>query len=336
LTLRLFINIIIIGKKIYLLNGRLFPKNFCREEYILHKTRVAIVGFGNVGREAVPSLKESPDMEIAGVVLRNPAKVSAAKKEVGDLPVVTDVKELGKLDVALLAISSRAVPQVAPKYLEMGINTVDSFDIHGDSIVSLRRNLDCIAKANGSVAIISSGWDPGTDSIIRTLLEVITPRGLTFTNFGPGMSMGHTVVVKDIEGVEDALSLTIPKGTGIHRRMVYVKIKQGYDFQKIADAVKKDPYFVDDETHVVCVDDVKSLIDVGHGVHMLRKGVSGRTHNQRIEYIMSIANPSATAQIMVSAARASLKQKPGCYTLPEIPPIDFIYGDRESLIKRLI
>lgn len=302
----------------------------------MQKTRVAIVGFGNVGREAVPALKESPDMEMAGVVLRNPAKISAAKKEVGDLPVVTDVKELGKVDVALLAIASRAVPVVAPEYLQMGINTVDSFDIHGDSIIALRKNLDSVAKAHGSVAIISSGWDPGTDSIVRTLLEVITPRGLTYTNFGPGMSMGHTVVVKGIDGVEDALSLTIPQGTGIHRRMVYVKIKPGYDFEKIADTVKKDPYFVNDETHVICVDDVKSLIDVGHGVHMLRKGVSGRTHNQRIEYIMSIANPSATAQIMVSAVRASLRQEPGCYTLPEIPPIDFIYGEREALIKRLI
>lgn len=300
------------------------------------KSRIAIIGFGNVGREVLPALKESPDMEVAGVVLRDPKKIDSTKRMVGNVPVVTDVKGLGKVDVAILSIPSRSVPQVAPEYLKMGINTVDSFDIHGDSIMDLRKNLDLIGKAHNTVAVISSGWDPGSDSIIRALLEVVTPKGLTYTNFGPGMSLGHTVAVKAIEGVEDALSMTIPEGTGLHRRLVYVKIKEGYDFENISQAVKNDPYFIHDETHVYKVDDVKSLIDKGHGVHMERKGVSGTTHNQRIEFIMSICNPAAAGQVMVAAARAGLRQKPGCYSTLEIPLIDFLYGERERLLHRLI
>jgi diaminopimelate dehydrogenase len=302
----------------------------------LPKSRVAVVGFGNVGREVLPALKESPDMEVAGIVLRDSKKIDSTKRMVGNVPVVTDVKELGKVDVAILSIPSRSVPQVAPEYLKMGINTVDSFDIHGDSIMDLRKNLDLIGKAHNTVAVISSGWDPGSDSIIRALLEVVTPKGLTYTNFGPGMSLGHTVAVKAIEGVEDALSMTIPEGTGLHRRLVYVKIKEGYDFENISQAVKNDPYFIHDETHVYKVDDVKSLIDKGHGVHMERKGVSGTTHNQRIEFIMSICNPAAAGQVMVAAARAGLRQKPGCYSTLEIPLIDFLYGERERLLHRLI
>ena len=300
------------------------------------KSRVAVVGFGNVGREVLPALKESPDMEVAGIVLRDSKKIDSTKRMVGNVPVVTDVKELGKVDVAILSIPSRSVPQVAPEYLKMGINTVDSFDIHGDSIMDLRKNLDLIGKAHNSVAVISSGWDPGSDSVVRALLEVVTPKGLTYTNFGPGMSLGHTVAVKAIEGVEDALSMTIPEGTGLHKRLVYVKIKEGYDFEKISQAVKNDPYFIHDETHVYKVDDVKSLIDKGHGVHMERKGVSGTTHNQRIEFIMSICNPAAAGQVMVAAARAGLRQKPGCYSTLEIPLIDFLYGERERLLHRLI
>lgn len=76
--------------------------------------------------------------------------------------------------------------------------------------------------------------------------------------------------------------MTILEGTGLHKRLVYVKIKDGYDFEKVEEAIKQDPYFVHDETHVYCVEDVESLIDVGHGVHMERKGVSGITHSQRI------------------------------------------------------
>ncbi|NLU09661.1 MAG: diaminopimelate dehydrogenase [Tepidanaerobacter acetatoxydans] len=302
----------------------------------MSKSRIAVVGFGNVGREVVPAVKESPDMEVAGIVLRDPKKIDSAKKAVGDIPVVTNVKELGKIDVAILSIPSRSVPEVAPQYLKMGINTVDSFDIHGDSIMSLRKNLDQIAKANDVVSVISSGWDPGSDSIVRGLLEVVAPKGLTYTNFGPGMSLGHTVAVKAIEGVEDALSMTIPEGTGLHRRLVYVKIKEGYDFEKISETVKNDPYFIHDETHVYKVDDVKNLIDKGHGVHMERKGVSGTTHNQRMEFIMSICNPAAAGQVMAAAARASLRQKPGCYTTLEIPIIDFLCGEKEQLLHRLI
>lgn len=302
----------------------------------MEKWRIAVVGYGNVGREVVPAVLESPDMEMAGIILKDSDKVKEAKKQLVDIPIVTDVRELGRVDGVILSIPSRSVPQVAPQYLEMGINTVDSFDIHGDSIISLRKDLDKLAKAHNAVSVISAGWDPGSDSIVRTLLEIITPRGITYTNFGPGMSLGHTVAVKSIEGVEDALSMTIPEGTGLHKRLVYVQVKDGYDFEKIAQLVKADPYFVEDETHVYKVDNVKSLIDKGHGVHIERKGVSGRTHNQRTEFIMSISNPAAAGQIMVSAARAGFKQKPGCYSTLEIPIIDFLYGDKEQLLHRLI
>lgn len=302
----------------------------------MQKSRIAIVGFGNVGSEVLPALKESPDMEVAGIILRDLKKIGPTKKRVGDIPVVIDVNELGNVDVAILSIPSRSVPEVAPQYLKKGINTVDSFDIHGDSIVNLRKDLDRIGKAHNTVAVTSAGWDPGSDSIVRALLEVVTSKGLTYTNFGPGMSLGHTVAVKAIEGVEDALSMTIPEGTGLHKRLVYVKIKDGYDFEKISETVKKDPYFIHDETHVYKVDDVRNLIDKGHGVHMERKGVSGITHNQRIEFIMSICNPAAAGQVMVAAARACLRQQPGCYTTLEIPLIDFLYGEREQLLHRLI
>ncbi|MEG0457132.1 MAG: diaminopimelate dehydrogenase, partial [Oscillospiraceae bacterium] len=85
-------------------------------------------------------------------------------------------------------------------------------------IYDLKISLDKICKENNTVSIVSAGWDPGSDSIVRTLLEACAPKGITYTNFGPGMSMGHTVAVKALEGVKKALSMTIPLGTSIHRR----------------------------------------------------------------------------------------------------------------------
>jgi diaminopimelate dehydrogenase len=150
------------------------------------------------------------------------------------------------------------------------------------------------------------------------------------------MSMGHTVAVKAIDGVQAALSMTIPTGTGIHRRMVYIEVKEGYEFEKVAAAIKADAYFVNDETHVIQVPCVNELLDMGHGVNLTRKGVSGTTQNQLFEFNMRINNPALTGQVLVCAARATMKQQPGCYTMIEIPVIDLLYGDREELIAHLV
>ena len=297
------------------------------------KIRVALVGYGNIGRYALQALQVASDMEIAGVVRRNGDENKPA--ELADYAVVKDIKELGKVDVAILATPTRSVEKFALEMLAQGINTVDSFDIH-TKIVDLRRSLDAAAKKNGAVSIIAAGWDPGSDSVVRTLMESLAPRGISYTNFGPGRSMGHSVAVRAIAGVRDALSVTIPLGTGIHRRMVYVELEEGADFKTVEKAIKADPYFVNDETHVSQVPCVADINDVGHGVNLVRKGVSGQTHNQLFEFNMKINNPALTAQVLVNVARATMKQQPGAYTMIEIPVIDYLPGDREEIIRHLV
>ncbi|MBR5072046.1 MAG: diaminopimelate dehydrogenase [Bacteroidales bacterium] len=299
----------------------------------MEKIKVAVVGYGNIGRYSLEAVEAAPDMECVGVVRRNGS--AAGFPELAGYKVVSDIRELGHVDVAILATPSRKVKENAEKYLAMGINTVDSFDIHTD-ICALRATLGPLAEANGAVSVISAGWDPGSDSIVRALLQGLAPKGVTYTNFGPGRSMGHSVAVRAIDGVKDALSVTIPIGTGLHRRMVYVELEDGADFAKVEASIKSDPYFVHDETHVqqvACVDD---LNDVGHGVNLVRKGVSGQTHNQHFEFDMSINNPALTGQVLVMAARAALRQRPGCYTMIEIPVIDYLAGDRETLVRQLV
>lgn len=298
----------------------------------MNKIRAAIVGYGNIGHFVLEALQCAPDFEIAGVVRRN---VADKPLELTPYKVVTDIKELGKVDVAILCTPTREVEKYAEIYLAEGINTVDSYDIH-TSIADLRRKLNGVAKEHGSVAIISAGWDPGSDSVVRALMQAAAPKGITYTNFGPGMSMGHTVCVKSKAGVKNALSMTIPLGTGIHRRMVYVELEPDANLDEVTRAIKEDPYFASDETHVVQVASVDEVKDMGHGVNMVRKGVSGRTQNQRFEFNMSINNPALTAQILVGVARASMLQKPGAYTMIEIPVIDLLPGDREENIRHLV
>ena len=237
--------------------------------------------------------------------------------------------------MAILSTPTREVEKHAAVLLAKGINTVDSFDIH-TKIPELRKNLDAIAKAHGTKAVIAAGWDPGSDSVVRTLMQAAAPKGVTYTNFGPGMSMGHSVAVRSKAGVKDALSMTIPLGTGIHRRMVYVELEEGANLADVTAAIKADPYFANDETHVMQVNSVDEVRDMGHGVHMVRKGVSGTTQNQRFEFTMSINNPALTAQILVGVARATTRVAPGAYTMIEIPVVDLLPGDRDEWIHQLV
>ena len=289
----------------------------------MEKIKAAVIGYGNIGRYVVEALQVAPDFEIVGIVRRNAAEVP---EELHNYKVVSRLQDLEGVQVAILCTPTRSVEHYATEALRLGINTVDSFDIHTQT-VDLHRTLGEVARKHQAVSIMSAGWDPGTDSVIRALLEACAPKGLTYTNFGPGMSMGHTVAVKAIEGVKAALSMTIPTGTGIHRRMVYIELQEGYLFGEVAQQIKNDPYFINDETHVLQVEKVDDFT---------RKGVSGKTQNQWFEFNMRINNPALTAQIMVSSARASMRQQPGCYTLIEIPMADLLYGEREELIGHLV
>ena len=283
--------------------------------------KVAILGYGNIGRAAEQAILAAPDMELAGIYHHN------------------DNLDNIQADVVLLCTPTREVEGFAQKLLQQGICTVDSFDIH-TQIYPLRQSLMSVAQSHKAVSVISAGWDPGSDSVVRALLLALAPQGITYTNFGPGRSMGHTVAAKAIPGIKDALSMTIPLGTGVHRRMVYVELEEGADQVAVEALLKADDYFAHDETHMVVEDSVAALNNVAHGVNLQRHGVSGETHNQRFEFNMQINNPALTAQVMVSCARAAvrLQQKGqyGAYTMIELPPIALLPGDEEQLIRQLV
>ena len=285
--------------------------------------KVAILGYGNIGRAAEEAVKAAPDMELAGIYHHDDCLSCIA----------------GNIDVMLVCTPTREVQKFATVLAARGICTVDSFDIHGQ-IWSLREAMDAVCTANKTVSILSAGWDPGTDSMVRALLMAMAPKGITYTNFGPGRSMGHTVAAKAIAGVKNALSMTIPLGTGIHRRMVYVELEEGADFKTVEANLLKDDYFAHDETHVIPVESVDALNNVAHGVNLVRSGVSGATHNQRFEFNMEINNPALTGQVMVSCARAAFRMKErgeyGAKTMIELRPIDLLPGSTEQNIKALV
>ena len=283
--------------------------------------KVAILGYGNIGKAAEKAVLAAPDMELTGIYHHNDPIESIAA------------------DVVLISTPTREVQHFAKQLLQRGISTVDSFDIHSE-IYAHMQVLKPIAMQHQAVSIVSAGWDPGTDSIIRTIMLAMTPEGQTYTNFGPGRSMGHTVAAKAIQGVKDAISITVPIGKGKHRRDVYVQLEDGEDLQIVKQRIVSDDYFAHDPINVIQVESTQEFDTHNHGVLIEREGAASCISDQKLSFEMRINNPALTAQIMVSCARATIGLKGmkqyGAFTTIHIPPILFLPLSEEQAIKTLV
>ena len=295
--------------------------------------KAAILGLGNIGRSVIRALETVPDAECIGVV-RRPTSVGTTPYDLRGVPDFPSFDELlehgGNPDVVILGLPSRLSPAAAKELLSRGFCTVDSFDIHA-RIVEVVGSLEEEAHKGRAVAVQ------------RALFEAMVPRGTTFTNFGRGRSMGHSVAARAIEGVADATAITIPLGGGRHARQVYVVLKDGYTVEQVTSSMKADPYFASDPLTVTAVPDSQALFmvaDASHGVLMERVGASGMSSNQQLKFDMRINNPALTAQILVASARAAVRlneaEQYGCYTLIDIPPVYLLPGDRMDLLARLV
>ncbi len=305
---------------------------------------VAVCGLGNIGRYALEAVETAPDCHCLGVLRRKESlgKDPFSLRGVPDFASVDElVSSAGRPDVVLVCSPSRNVPDTASDFLRQGFCTVDSFDIH-TRMAEVVNSLDEAARAGKAVAVTAAGWDPGTDSVLRALFEAMVPTGTSFTNFGRGRSMGHSVAARAISGVADATSITIPLGGGRHSRLVYVVLEQGASLESVTAAIKADPYFAHDplEVREVTQEAMPFVADASHGVLLERVGASGMASNQHLTFDMRINNPALTAQVMVSCARAAARMRAiahyGARTLIDIPPVALLPGDRMDNIARLV
>lgn len=299
------------------------------------KIKVAVMGCGNIGQYAVKAVQIAEDMDLVGVIEQDDC-LTDLKQHHPEVKVVCNINKLPeKPDVAVLGVPSRTVKKIAPRLLSQGINTVDCFDMHGEFFIKLKNALEPIARTNNVAAIMGCGVDPGVSTMIRAIFELWATTGISYVTYGPGMSMGHTVAAKSYPGVRDALAITRPGEPGRHKREIYLEMEPGASFKKIKKSIMDDPYFCNDDVRFIKVDKVAPLIDRGHRIHIARKGGASGIDNQQLEFETTFHNPASTAQVMVNAARAVTKMPPGAYTMLEVPLINFLHEDTESLLRRV-
>lgn len=298
--------------------------------------KIAVMGCGHIGTFACRAAQLAPDMQFLGAVELE-ARIPDAQSR---LPGVNIVPAIGSLpekpDVVIMAVPTRTVEKVGPELLAAGIHTVDCFDLHGDPFFALQAALDAPARAGKAAAVMGAGVDPGISTMIRALFEIWAPTGLSYVTYGPGMSMGHTVAAKSYPGVKDALSITRPGDPGCHKRDLYLVIEPGYEFEPVKNAVLADSYFCHDDVRVFPVEDVAPLTDMGHRIHVMRKGGASGIDNQLLDFETTFHNPASTAQVMIAAARACTRIQPGVHTMLEIPLYAFLPQSLPDLIKHLV
>lgn len=321
--------------------------------------KLAIYGYGNLGRGVECAVRQNADAELVGIFTRRDTETVHS---LTGAPVYA-ASEIGafadRIDVVILCGGSATdLPMLTPT-LAKQFHVIDSFDTHA-KIPEHFAAVDAAAKSGGKLALISAGWDPGLFSLNRLYAEAILPDGADYTFWGRGVSQGHSDAIRRIPGVRDARQYTVPVAKALdavrggacptlsardkHLRECYVVAEDGADRDAIERAIKTMPnYFADYDTTVTFIDAetmAKEHATLPHGGVVIRTGKTGlnREHTETIEYTLKLdSNPEFTASVLVAYARAICRMasrgETGCITVFDVAPRDLSPLSPEALRK---
>ena len=312
------------------------------------KTKIGILGYGNLGRGVECAVRETSDMELCAVFTRRDPSTLTIQTE--NVPVISvdDIQDWkDKIDVLVICGGSATdLPVQTPEYAKF-FNVIDSFDTHAN-IPQHFAAVDAAARENGHAAMISVGWDPGMFSLLRAYSSAILPNGKDYTFWGKGVSQGHSDAIRRIEGVSNAKQYTIPVDSALeavrngenpelttrqkHTRECFVVLKEGADAARVEKEIVELPnYFADYDTtvHFISMEEFeRDHSGLAHGGFVFRSGVTGMEHEHShvIEFSLKLdSNPEFTSSVILAYARAikrlSDKQEFGCKTVFDIPPV---------------
>lgn len=309
------------------------------------KIKIAIAGYGNLGRGVELALQKCPDMSLEAILTRRPPEsLSPLTPNVPVLPAGEADRLRDKVDVMILCGGSATdLPEQGPAYARL-FNTVDSFDTHA-KIPAYFEAVDAAARSGGRLSLISVGWDPGLFSLNRLYAEAVIPDGESYTFWGRGVSQGHSDAIRRVPGVKNGIQYTIPIDEAIeevrsgsrpalstgqkHRRECFVAAEDGADKALIEKTICEMPnYFSDYETTVHFITEEELRLEhsaMPHGGFVMRTGDTGAGTHQRIEYALHLgSNPEFTASVLTAYARAAARMakagERGARTVLDVPP----------------
>lgn len=324
-------------------------------------TRIAILGYGNLGRGVELAIRQSPDISLAAFFTRrDPAKLVTQSPDVPVYHVDDLDAHAGDFDVLVICGGSATDLPVQSPACARRFHIVDSFDTHA-RIPEHFAAVDAAAREGGKVAMISAGWDPGMFSLMRLLGNCVLPEGRDYTFWGRGVSQGHSDAIRRIDGVVDARQYTVPVEAALasvragenpelttrqkHTRECYVVAEAGADLTRIEREIVTMPnYFADYDTtvHFISAEEMaREHAALPHGGFVLRSGVTGDDTPQMMEFGLKLgSNPEYTASVLVCCARAVARMARegmcGCKAIWDVAPAYFSPLSGEELRKSLL
>lgn len=272
------------------------------------RLKLSIVGFGRLGAACLDAIRETPDLEAAGVV-RRPESGAAPH----GVRTAAHVRDLGRVDAALVCVPALQVAGVARELLQARIAVVECAMLEDRALEAHYAAIGDAAHAHRVPAVVGAGWNPGMLPLLRRALEVLIPAGHTSVTDRPGASLHHAEAVRSVRGVRDALVTEQPNADGRRKRYVYAELAKGTDPAAVQAALAADPLFAGEETLLFPVESVSALKAEGRGVLLERRGTARTGAHQNLLLEARFDVPTFAARVMVDAARHIGRLRPGAH-----------------------
>lgn len=295
----------------------------------MKKTRLAIIGLGNVGRLCAEAIVADPTRVLAGVV-RRPGSPPAAWLKA---PAVTHISELSEVDAALVCVPLDAVMGVAKDLLQSRIPVVECARLHGEAFLAHKSEIHRAALHRKVPAVVGAGCDPGALSLFRSQFALLAPGGHTETSLHTGSSLHHTLAAAGIKGVRNALATEHRSMGGALQRYVYVELEPSADADEVEVAIVNDPLFLDEQTLVFPVPSIAALEETNHGMMLERHAAAGETSHASFLLEARYDEAGLAARMMLAAARALPFLQAGAYSLLDLP-LGALWGEQRPAAEK--
>lgn len=296
------------------------------------RLRLAVIGFGHLGRSCAQAIQRDEQLILAGIVRRPERCSEALPQPFKEVPVADHISGLPRVDAALLCLPSEMVVGAAHDLLQQGVPVIECATFHGEEFIEHKNAIDRVAVRHKTPAIVGAGWDPGALSLFRNLFALFCPHGHTEITRRPGINLHHSSIAGAIPGVKGAMATEHRSANGVQQNYLYIELEEGADAKQVEQAIRKDPLFVGEETLVFPVDSMAELEEEGHGVLMERRGTAGTAEHQLFLLEARFSEYALSAQVMVTAARAMTHRGKRAYSLFDLP-LGALWGDFRELAE---
>lgn len=301
-------------------------------EGVMPQIRLAIIGFGKLGRACATAIQREEQIHLAGIVRRAEYCSEPLSPPLDTIPVADHIRELPEIDAALLCLPPEMVIGAAHDLMQQGIPIIECATVHGADFLTHKAALDRLAIRHKVPAIVGAGWDPGFLSLFRNIFALFCPHGHTEITRRPGISLHHSSIAGSIPGVKGAMATELRTADGQMQNYLYIELEKGVDAKQAEQAIQRDPLYAGEKVLVFPVESITGM-EEEHGVLLERRGNSGGEEHQLFLLEARFSEYALCAQVMLTAARAIKHHGKRAYSLFDLP-LGSLWGELRELAEK--